>query len=180
MHGDGFDYEAHRDQIRALSRQFGRYAMVGGTAFAIDFALMVLFTEEGGWDPVVSSLVSFYFVSWERLVLTSDCQSMPYSLYRPVGSCTSGLACFASSSGVAIATLTSSHISIVFSYPCILVSFIYIAYIIFIIYIHRRGMMRHATISKQASPRPVSRLVRQIELAARSKSDSQRRTRSRR
>ena len=59
MHGDGFDYEAHRDQIRALSRQFGRYAMVGGTAFAIDFALMVLFTEEGGWDPVVSSLVSF-------------------------------------------------------------------------------------------------------------------------
>ena len=33
--------------------------MVGGTAFAIDFALMVLFTEEGGWDPVVSSLVSF-------------------------------------------------------------------------------------------------------------------------
>ena len=59
MHGDGFDYEVHRDQIRALSRQFGRYAMVGGTAFAIDFALMVLFTEEGGWDPVVSSLVSF-------------------------------------------------------------------------------------------------------------------------
>lgn len=85
-----------------------------------------------------------------RLVHISDCQFLPYSLYRPVGPCSLGLARFASSFGVTIATLTSSHISIVFSYHCILVSFIYIAYIIFIIYIHRRDTMSHATISKQA------------------------------
>lgn len=79
---------------------------------------------------------------------------MPYSLYRSVGLFSSGLTRFASSFGVAIALSTSPHISIVFSYPYILVSFIYIAYIIFIIYIHRRDTMSHATISKQARPPP--------------------------
>lgn len=43
------------------------------------------------------------------------------------------------------------YISIVFSYSCILVSFIYIAYIIFIIYIHRRDMMSRTPIPKQAA-----------------------------
>lgn len=76
-----------------------------------------------------------------RLVHISDRLSIPYSLYRPVGPCSSGLALPVSSPGVeydiTITTSSSSNISIVFSYPCILVSFIYIAYIIFIIYIYR-------------------------------------------
>ena len=53
------DYQQHKEQLKALSKQFGRYAAVGGTAFVIDFVLMVLFTEKGGWNPVISSLVSF-------------------------------------------------------------------------------------------------------------------------
>lgn len=53
------EYQEHRDAMKALSKQFGRYAAVGGTAFAIDFALMVLFTERGGLNPVVSSFISF-------------------------------------------------------------------------------------------------------------------------
>lgn len=58
--------------------------------------------------------------------------------------------------GIAIIPSTSPHISIIFSYPCILVSFIYIAYIIFIIYINRRATTDHAPIAKQpAVPPPV-------------------------
>lgn len=67
-----------------------------------------------------------------------------------VGSCSSPSHRPASNMTSPSSQPSSSHISIVFSYPCILVSFIYIAYIIFIIHIYRRGMMNHATISKQA------------------------------
>lgn len=103
----------------------------------------------------VSSLVSFYLVS----------KGVSF-LHRLVNRCRirytaqSGLAhrvllVPVSSSGVAIATLTSSHISIVFPYHCIFVSFIYIAYIIFIIYINRRDTISHMTISKQAAAAPL-------------------------
>lgn len=101
-----------------------------------------------------------------RLVPISACSYMPYSLYRPVGSCSSGLVRPASSPGVAhdIASPSpspaSSYISIISSYSCIFVSFIYIAYIIFIIYIHRRDMMSRTPIHKQAPSRPASRPVR--------------------
>lgn len=58
---------------------------------------------------------------------------------------------------IAIVPSSSIRIFIVFLYHCILVSFIYIAYIIFIIYINRRCMMSNATIAKQAAaPLPVS------------------------
>lgn len=63
-----------------------------------------------------------------------------------------------------------TNISIVFSYPCILVSFIYIAYIIFIIYINRRDLMSHAPIAKQpAVPPPVPSFL--IGIAERGESE---------
>ena len=81
---------------------------------------------------------------------------MPYSLYRPVGPCSSGLArprLTAPASNITSSSFHPPH-QIYPSYSRILVSFIYIAYIIFIIYIYRRDMMSHATISKQAPAAP--------------------------
>ena len=80
---------------------------------------------------------------------------MPYSLYRPVGSCSrSGFIATNIEHEIAIALSTSPHISIIFSYPCILVSFIYIAYIIFIISVNRRATTDHAPIAKQPAVPP--------------------------
>lgn len=58
-HAADEEYQARRSQLKALSKQFGRYAAVGGTAFVIDFLLMILFTESGGLNPILSSLISF-------------------------------------------------------------------------------------------------------------------------
>lgn len=97
-----------------------------------------------------------------RLVHISDCLSMPYSLYRPVGSCSSGLArprLIARRSAQRRyhpIHIAPPHIFIVSLYPCIFVSFIYIAYIIFIIYIHRRDMMSRTPIPEQAARRHAS------------------------
>lgn len=72
---------------------------------------------------------------------------------------------------IAIVPSASSYISIVFSYPCIFISFIYIAYIIFIIYTHRRDMMNHTPIHKQPVAPPLAP-PHPIEWAARDKSDA--------
>lgn len=84
---------------------------------------------------------------------------MPYSLCRPVGSCSSGLirSRFIVPASNTASPPPHSHQLIYLSHPCILVSFIYIAYIIFIIYIHRRDMMSRTPIPKQAARRSASR-----------------------
>lgn len=107
----------------------------------------------------VSFLVLFYLVSQGVSFLYRIVYQHRIRYIVPSGLAHRVLLVPVSSPGVeyaiAITPSSSSHIPIVFSYPCILVSFIYIAYIIFIIYIHRQGMMSHATISKQAPPPPV-------------------------
>lgn len=139
--------------------------------FAYCFSLPPCFSSNTTRHPFVYPLfmpVSFFVSSY----LVSKGVSF---LYRLVHTCRirytapSGLAhrvLFAPVSSpsvarsVAIIPSTSPYISIIFSYSCILVSFIYIAYIIFIIYINRQVMTSPATIAKHpAAPSPVLRPV---------------------
>ena len=62
--------------VRKLLRKFWRYCAVGVTAFAFDYALMVVFAEVVGIDPLVAAISSFciatlfnYFASM-RFVFT--------------------------------------------------------------------------------------------------------------
>lgn len=87
---------------------------------------------------------------------------MPYSLYRPVGSCSSGLIRSVSLPIISPASHTASSSSHPYHpiyplYSCIFVSFIYIAYIIFIIYINRRDMISPTPIIQIKQRRPASR-----------------------
>lgn len=61
--------------------------------------------------------------------------------------------------GIAIAPSALLYIPIASLYPCIFISFIYIAYIIFIIYIHQRGMINPTPIIQASSHRLASRLA---------------------
>lgn len=45
--------------LRALAIQFVRFASVGLTAFALDYALMVFFVEVFGIDPVIAATASY-------------------------------------------------------------------------------------------------------------------------
>jgi putative flippase GtrA len=44
-----------------LVRQLGQYAVVGGLAFVIDFALLVVLTEKIGFHYLISASIAFIF-----------------------------------------------------------------------------------------------------------------------
>lgn len=94
------------------------------------------------------------------------CPYMPYSLYHPVGSCSSGLVRPVSSLGVAhdiaIARITIYiHHILASLYPCILIS-------LYLLYTSHTSYSLYTSIDEprhdsQAARRPASRFVRQIE-----------------
>lgn len=45
--------------IKALVEQFLKFGVVGGIAFVIDYAILMLLSQVAGWDPVLSSVISF-------------------------------------------------------------------------------------------------------------------------
>lgn len=45
--------------MKGLLAQFTKFGIVGAIAFVIDYGLMVLLTELGGIDPVISAAISF-------------------------------------------------------------------------------------------------------------------------
>lgn len=45
--------------VKVLLKKFGRYCAIGVTAFALDYALMVLLAELIGIDPLVAATASF-------------------------------------------------------------------------------------------------------------------------
>ena len=68
--------EEQPGKMKALAKQFGKFAIVGTTAFIIDYATMVLLTEVFGVDYLVSTTIGFivsvvfnYFASM-RFVFT--------------------------------------------------------------------------------------------------------------
>ena len=45
--------------MKGLIAQFAKFGVVGGIAFVIDYGLMVLLTEFGGINPIISAAISF-------------------------------------------------------------------------------------------------------------------------
>ena len=45
--------------MRDLLAQFAKFGVVGVIATVIDFGVLIALTELGGWDPVLSSVISF-------------------------------------------------------------------------------------------------------------------------
>ena len=45
--------------LRALVGQFLKFGMVGALAFVIDYGVLMLLSQVVGWDPVISSVLSF-------------------------------------------------------------------------------------------------------------------------
>ena len=45
--------------LRSLIEQFFRFGVVGAIAFVIDYGILMLLSQVVGWDPVLSSAISF-------------------------------------------------------------------------------------------------------------------------
>lgn len=46
-------------RFRALVEQFLKFGVVGAAAFVIDYGILMLLSQVVGWDPVLSSAISF-------------------------------------------------------------------------------------------------------------------------
>ena len=45
--------------LRSLIEQFVKFGVVGAIAFVIDYGILMLLSQVVGWDPVLSSAISF-------------------------------------------------------------------------------------------------------------------------